>query len=106
MAKLLALDFLPGEKGSRVGEDENGNVYYQSTDDRRWVIYNGPAEASTIPAGWHGWIHGRTDTAPCDETYEHRDWEMPHRQNYTGTAAAYRPKGSIASQEKTSRCYR
>lgn len=55
--------------GQRVGEDEFGNVYYQGGTDsegrtRRWVIYNGPAEASAIPPGWHGWMHHRTDVSP------------------------------------------
>lgn len=86
--------------GEKVGEDEFGNVYYQGGRDsegrtRRWVIYNGPAEASAIPSGWHGWMHHRTDAAPVSETYEPFPWEKPHVANRTGTAAAYRPKGSI-----------
>src|SRR5215467_1992289 len=49
--------------GELVGEDEFGNRYYRTrggkTDpslgfERRWVIFNGYAEASTIPPGWHG----------------------------------------------------
>ena len=52
--------------GTRVGQDEFGNVYYKGGKDsegrtRRWVIYSGYAEASAIPAGWHGWMHHRTD---------------------------------------------
>ena len=87
-------------KGEFVGEDEFGNVYYQGGKDsegrtRRWVIYNGPAEASAIPPGWHGWMHHRTDVSPADEQYKPRDWQLPHLPNMTGTGAAYRPKGSI-----------
>ena len=42
--------------GKQVGEDEFGNVYYEGGTDsegrtRRWVIYNGYAEASAIPPG-------------------------------------------------------
>ena len=86
--------------GEKVGEDELGNVYYQGGTDsegrtRRWVIYNGIAEASRIPPGWHGWMHHRTDVAPAAETYTARVWEKPHRPNMTGSSAAYRPKGSI-----------
>ena len=98
--QTLGTRFYTWRKGEKVGEDENGNVYYRSQDDRRWVIYNGQAEASAIPAGWHGWMHKRTDTAPSQENYPVREWELPHRENLTGSAAAYRPKGSIASQEK------
>lgn len=92
--------FFTWRKGEKVGEDAQGNVYYQSSEDRRWVIYNGPAEASRIPAGWHGWMHHRTDTPPSKEEYAMRDWEMPHKENLTGTSGAYRPKGSMASTEK------
>ena len=59
------------------------------------MIYNGYAEASAIPPGWHGWMHHRTDTPPSAESYKPRDWQKPHQPNLTGTAAAYRPKGSI-----------
>lgn len=87
-------------KGARVGEDEFGNVYYQGGQDdegrtRRWVIYNGYAEASAIPAGWHGWMHHRTDVSPVDEDYEPFEWQLEHEANKTGTAGAYRPKGSM-----------
>ena len=81
--------------GTAVGTDEAGNQYFQSKDDRRVVIYNGPADASTIPPGWHGWMHHRTDDLPTDETYVARDWELPHQRNLTGTALAYRPDGSL-----------
>ena len=34
-------------KGELVGTDEGGNRYYRMRGgDRRWVIYNGPVEAS------------------------------------------------------------
>jgi NADH:ubiquinone oxidoreductase subunit len=92
-------------KGERVGEDEQGNVYYQGGKDsegrtRRWVIYNGESEASRVPPGWHGWLHHRVDVAPANETYVARDWQKPHNPNLTGSAAAYRPKGSILGQDK------
>jgi NADH:ubiquinone oxidoreductase subunit len=81
-------------KGEFVGEDEFGNRYFREKNGpRRWVQYNGVAEASAIPPGWHGWMHHRVDTPP--DSYERRDWEKPHLPNLTGTSAAYRPKGSI-----------
>jgi len=88
--------------GKRVGEDQFGNVYYQGGTDsegrtRRWVIYKGYSEASTIPPGWHGWMHHRTDTPPVDENYVPHEWEKPHVQNRTGSAGAYRPQGSVLS---------
>lgn len=88
--------FFTWRKGERVGEDVFGNVYYEErSGNRRWVIYNGEADASSIPPGWHGWMHHRTDISPVDEDYEAHEWEMPHQPNPTGTAQAYRPKGSI-----------
>ena len=63
-------------KGEFVGEDEFGNKYYRTRGgaidpclgvQRRWVIFNGEAEASKIPPGWHGWMHQRTDVAPSEE---------------------------------------
>lgn len=88
--------------GERVGQDDFGNVYYQGGKDsegrtRRWVIFNGYAEASVIPPGWHGWMHHRTDTPPSKENYAARDWQKAHRANPTGTPFAYRPPGSISA---------
>lgn len=89
--------------GELVGEDEFGNRYYRTRNgeidptlgfERRWVLYNGYAEASTIPPGWYGWMHHRTDVAPPSETYTPRSWQKPHRRNFTGSPQAYRPKGS------------
>ena len=97
--------FFTFRKGKRVGEDEFGNVYYEGGwhkdgYKRRWVIYNGYSEASTIPPGWHGWMHHRVDTPPSQENYVPFDWEKPHLSNQTGSANAYTPKGSIENQGK------
>jgi NADH:ubiquinone oxidoreductase subunit len=62
--------------------------------ERRWVIYNGYAEASRVPPSWHGWLHHTVDVAPTEENYTPREWEKPHVPNMTGTPAAYRPSGS------------
>lgn len=91
-------------QGRYVGSDEFGNRYYKSRkNDRRWVIYNGYAEASAVPPGWHGWIHHRTDTSPVEEDYVAWAWQKPHQPNLTGTAAAYRPQGSILGAGKRPR---
>ena len=59
--------------GELVGQDEQGNRYYRTSGgkidptlgfERRWVIYNGYAEASRIPPSWHGWIHHTVDLPP------------------------------------------
>jgi NADH:ubiquinone oxidoreductase subunit len=85
--------------GDLVGTDEFGNQYYQDRKaDRRYVTYAGPADASAIPPGWHGWIHHRTDVIPSDSGYQKREWEKPHQPNLTGTAEAYRPDGSLLNK--------
>jgi NADH:ubiquinone oxidoreductase subunit len=101
--QTLGTRFHTWRRGERVGEDDAGNVYYQTRGGavdpalgivRRWVIYNGEAEASRIPPGWHGWLHHRTDAPPAREEYAPREWEAPHRPNMTGTPDAWRPSGS------------
>jgi NADH:ubiquinone oxidoreductase subunit len=92
--QTLGTRFWTWRKGDFVGEDETGNRYYREKNGkRRWVIYNGLAEASRIPPGWHGWMHHRTDEIPA--AYQPREWQRPHEPNLTGTAEAYRPPGSI-----------
>lgn len=96
--QTLGTRFFTWRAGAFVGEDAFGNRYYQERSGRRrWVIYNGEAEASRIPPGWHGWLHYRSDIPPSQEHYPARDWEKPHKPNMTGTPAAYRPKGSLLS---------
>ena len=95
--QTLGTRFYTWRKGKFVGSDEFGNRYYRekngSKAGRRWVVYNGLAEASTIPPGWHGWMHYRSDEPP--PPYKPREWEKPHEPNLTGTAQAYRPPGSV-----------
>jgi NADH:ubiquinone oxidoreductase subunit len=89
--------------GELVGADEQGNRYYRTKGgkidpslgfERRWVIYNGYAEATRVPPSWHGWLHHTVDVPPTEEAYTPREWEKPHLPNMTGTPAAYRPPGS------------
>jgi NADH:ubiquinone oxidoreductase subunit len=80
----------------RVGEDAEGNTYYQSRDGkRRWVIYQGEVEASRISADWHGWLHHTFDQPPSEKPLAHKSWEQPHQENLTGSALAYAPTGSL-----------
>ena len=98
-----------------VGQDEFGNRYYRTRGgkidptllmQRRWVIYNGVAEASSIPPSWHGWMHHTVDVPPTQDGYKPREWEKPHVPNMTGTPAAYRPSGStLASGKRVSATY-
>jgi len=98
--QTLNTRFYTWRKGSKVGEDQFGNVYYTGGTDsdgrqRRWVIYHGYSEASEVPPGWHGWLHHKVDTPPTEEDYKPREWEKSFEPNLTGTYRAYRPKGSV-----------
>ncbi|WP_375255553.1 NADH:ubiquinone oxidoreductase subunit NDUFA12 [Yoonia sp.] len=82
--------------GTKVGEDAQGNVFYNNADDsRRWVIYDGDNEATRVSPEWHGWLHHTWDEPPTAENLPRKTWEKPHQPNLTGTMAAYAPAGSI-----------
>jgi NADH:ubiquinone oxidoreductase subunit len=89
-------------RGKLVGTDAAGNRYYIQSKGigplgvpRRWVIYSNGAEASQVTPDWHGWMHYTVDTPPTEQDYQPRPWQKPHQMNMTGTAQAYRPRGSI-----------
>ena len=91
-------------KGVRVGEDEQGNVYYRTADDsKRWVMFKGEVEASRISPDWHGWLHRTWDEPPTDKPLAHKSWEQPHQENLTGSALAYAPAGSLRQAQPADR---
>ena len=99
--------FYTWRKGEHVGTDDIGNRYYRaksalpdSIPERRWVIYAGYSEASQISPGWHGWMHHRVANPPTQADLRQHDWELPHQENLTGSALAYRPPGSIISGKR------
>lgn len=88
-------------QGTKVGEDDQGNIYYiHKKDNRRWVIYNGDIDASRIPPEWHAWIHYTIDTTPLEKPMVMQSWEKPHEPNKTGTVEAYAPTGSLNNKGK------
>lgn len=90
--------------GVKVGEDDQGNVYYETRDGkRRWVMFNGEAEASRVNADWHGWLHHTMKEPPTQRPFAHKTWEKPHQENLTGTPLAYAPAGSIRRVEPAPR---
>ena len=90
--------------GEKVGEDAQGNIFYQSQGGkRRWVIYNGEAEASRVSPEWHGWLHFTWDEPPTKAPLARKDWEKPHQPNLTGTEGAYLPEGSLYRAEPVAR---
>ncbi len=91
-------------KGVKVGEDEQGNAFYQTADGKkRWVIFNGEMEASRVSPDWHGWLHYTFDEPPSEHPLPHKAWEKPHIENLTGTALAYAPPGSIRREQPAER---
>ena len=90
--------------GQKVGEDNQGNVFYQTKDGtRRWVIYNGEAEASRVDPDWHGWLHHTWDEPPTKAPLAHKAWEKPHQENLTGTPGAHTPPGSLRRPDSVQR---
>lgn len=95
-------------RGELVGTDSFGNRYYRDKSqaklvpgggrpsrERRWVLYNGPAEASRVPPEWHAWLHHTVDDIPQDGGRPKYPWQKPHQPNLSGTPQAYRPPGSL-----------
>ncbi len=92
----LGILFFTWWKGQLVGTDDFGNRYYQERKHKkhkkakRWVLYRGKAEASKIPAPWHGWIHYTVDNIPSTMPHLY-EWQKGHLPNLTGTNLAHRP---------------
>jgi NADH:ubiquinone oxidoreductase subunit len=102
--QTIGTQIFTARHGVKVGEDEQGNVFYQSKDGRkRWVIYNGEAEASRVSPEWHGWLHHTWDEPPTERPVRRKAWEKPHQENLTGTLGAYAPPGSIRRPEPLKR---
>ena len=95
-SQTLGTQLFTWRKGQKVGEDAQGNVFYENADgSRRWVIFNGEAEASRVDPEWHGWLHRTWDEPPTKAPLKRKTWEKEHQENLTGTALAYAPAGSL-----------
>ena len=82
--------------GQNVGTDALGNLYYAGRKNgRRYVVYQGPNDASRIPPEWHGWLHHQIDGIPEEALPPPPEFLMPATGNLTGTADAYRPAGAL-----------
>lgn len=102
--QTLGTQIFTARRGVRVGEDAQGNVFYQTRDGkRRWVIYNGEAEASRVSPEWHGWLHHTWTEPPSEVPLPRKEWEKPHLPNLTGTPEAYAPAGSIRRRHPAER---
>jgi NADH:ubiquinone oxidoreductase subunit len=79
--------------GNRYFRDKTGARRYDGRREKRWVLYNGEAEASRVPPEWHAWLHHLVNDPPPSGAPRRRPWEKEHVPNLTGTALAYRPPG-------------
>ena len=84
----------------KVGEDHLGNAYWEGGKDtmghpRRWVIYEGPNDASRVPPDWFAWLHRQVDDVPDRALPPIRPWQKPAVPNLTGTPLAFRPQGAL-----------
>ncbi len=98
--QTIGTRYFTSRHGVRVGEDGDGNVFYETRDGkRRWVIYSGEAEASCVSPDWHGWLHHTFEEPPKDGALPRQDWERDHKPNLTGSEGAYRPPGSVLTPQ-------
>jgi NADH:ubiquinone oxidoreductase subunit len=94
--KLFTMAF-----GKQIGSDSLGNRYFRerrrpaSRRERRWVLFHGRAEASSVPPQWHAWLHHTSDETPDENATARAPWQKDHLPNQTGTPAAYRPPGHV-----------
>jgi len=82
--------------GRQVGTDHLGNIYYAAKKGgRRFVIYNGPNDASRIPPEWFSWLHHQIDGVPDEALPPPPKFLREPTGNQTGTPAAYKPSGAL-----------
>jgi NADH:ubiquinone oxidoreductase subunit len=78
-----------GRGWDKVGADDAGNEYYQSSKNgRRWVIYSGSNDASRIPPEWYSWMHHQIADVPDKALPPVRTFQKPPVPNLTGTSQA------------------
>jgi len=76
--------------GKFVGQDKEGNKYYMSKNDQRWVVYKNNIEATKITSEWFLWIHHTINDIPKNHDKKYL-WQKEHLENQTGSSSAYKP---------------
>lgn len=82
-------------RGTKVGSDSLGNVYYGTKEGRRWVVYQGANDPSRIPPEWYSWLHHQIDAVPDEALPPPPKFLREPSPNRTGTPDAYRPAGAM-----------
>ena len=86
----------------QIGEDSFGNRYFEARKPnrlgryKRFVVYQGQAEASKVPPEWHGWLHHTEQNPPPENGFARRSWQKDHLPNLTGTIHAHKPSGHLS----------
>ena len=78
--------------GKLVGQDKNGNKYYESKSGRRWIVYNDEVEASKIPNEWYSRMHYMNNKIENNHNLKKYDWQREHMPNQTGADNSFHPK--------------
>ena len=76
--------------GKLVGKDSQGNKYYKSKKNERWIVYHDDVEASKIASEWFLWIHHTINEPPTNDKKNYL-WQKAHQENQTGTINSYKP---------------
>ncbi|KAF9571790.1 hypothetical protein EC968_010661 [Mortierella alpina] len=89
--------------GTLVGTDKFGNKYYENLNESygrtRWIEFGkqdsffsrAEANASQVPAEWHGWLHRMLDAPPnVDKSMVVPKWGVEFTENLTGSPKAYK----------------
>ncbi len=82
-------------RGTKVGSDALGNIYYGTKEGRRWVVYEGANDPSRIPPEWYSWLHHQIDAVPDEALPPPPKFLREPSANLTGTPLAYRPAGAL-----------
>ncbi|KAF7331746.1 NADH dehydrogenase [ubiquinone] 1 alpha subcomplex subunit [Mycena kentingensis (nom. inval.)] len=95
------------KSGRFVGADQFGNRYFENYNAeeevpgrQRWMEFaQHNLNASQVPPEWHSWIsHIRKDPPTEDPLVQaaRQHWQLPYRENLTGTRGAYKPYNTAA----------
>ena len=85
--------------GKLIGKDEQGNKYYKSKKDERWVVYSSSVEASKIPGEWYLWIHHKIKEI-TKKKKKNFNWQKKRKEKLKGKDKSYSPRKIINKKIK------